>query len=92
MDKKRLHLQVYGRVQGVFFRGSTRDEARRLMLRGWVRNVADGSVEVLAEGDEEDLGQLLSWCRRGPPAADVTRLESTWQPWQGTLEPFSVCY
>jgi acylphosphatase len=62
---------VHGMVQGVFFRASTRDEARRLGLAGWVRNLPDGSVEVLAEGRPEDVERLAAWCRRGPPAARV---------------------
>jgi acylphosphatase len=89
---KRLHLIVRGRVQGVFFRASTQNEARRLLLRGWVRNCADGSVEVLAEGDEEALASLQSWCQHGPPAAEVNSVAPTWSDAQGDLEPFHVRY
>ncbi|UXI67458.1 acylphosphatase [Tahibacter amnicola] len=62
---------VSGRVQGVFFRASTRDEAARLGLRGYARNLADGRVEVLACGDAAAVDTLEQWLHRGPPAAKV---------------------
>lgn len=61
-----------GRVQGVFYRDSCRAEARRLGVRGSVRNRPDGSVEVVAEGDREVVDRFLDWCRQGPPRATVT--------------------
>lgn len=75
---KQLRVRVVGRVQGVYFRASTRDQARRLGLRGWVRNRDDGAVELLAEGAEAALGQLLAWVRRGPPGAQVEAVEAQW--------------
>jgi acylphosphatase len=69
---RRLHLVVSGRVQGVCFRLYTVREASRLGLRGWVRNLRSGEVEVLAEGDEAGLKALEAWCRQGPPHAAVT--------------------
>ncbi|MDR0769654.1 MAG: acylphosphatase [Burkholderiales bacterium] len=71
------HLIIAGRVQGVFFRGSVVAEARRRCLTGWVRNVGDGAVEVLAQGAAEEVEALVQWCRRGSPAADVTGLTVT---------------
>jgi len=68
----RVHLLVRGRVQGVGFRYATVREARRLRLRGWVRNTAEGGVEIVAEGSPEVVGELVTWCRIGPPAACVT--------------------
>jgi len=65
---KRVHAFLRGRVQGVWFRASTREEALRLGLAGWVRNLPDGRVEFVAEGDEAALDELLAWCRRGGPA------------------------
>jgi acylphosphatase len=62
---------VFGKVQGVFFRHSTRIEARRLGLRGIARNLPDGSVEVLAQGPAAAVDELLNWTRRGPPDARV---------------------
>lgn len=61
-----------GRVQGVCYRASTVDEARGHGLTGWVRNLADGSVELEAQGEAERIEQLLAWCAHGPPAARVT--------------------
>ncbi len=71
------HLIIAGRVQGVFFRNSTVAEARKRHLVGWVRNVRDGTVEAFVQGTPEDVEALLQWCRRGPPAADVTGLTVT---------------
>ncbi len=71
MSTKHLSIRVTGKVQGVFFRTSTREEAQRLGLCGWVRNEADGSVRMEAEGDEEALDQLVAWCQQGPKQARV---------------------
>jgi acylphosphatase len=68
---------VQGRVQGVFYRDGCRAEARRLGVRGWVRNRADGAVEVVAEGPRELVDQFLTWCRQGPPRATVTSMTVT---------------
>ena len=66
---------ISGRVQGVFYRACAYDEARRLGLRGWVMNLPDGRVEVLAEGDPEKLRAMEEWCRQGPPYARVKNIE-----------------
>ena len=68
---QRVRIVVGGRVQGVFFRATTCDVARRLKLAGWVRNCPDGTVEIVAEGDPEALVRLRDWCRKGPPGARV---------------------
>jgi acylphosphatase len=73
----RIRVVVEGRVQGVFYRDSCRREAQRLGVSGWVRNRADGSVEVVAEGPRERVEDLLTWCRQGPPRASVTKLSVT---------------
>jgi acylphosphatase len=86
----RVHLLVSGRVQGVCFRQSTADTARRLGLRGWVRNLPDGRVEAEAEGDRVVAEALVEWCRRGPPAARVDGLEVGWGEPRGGLGPFAV--
>ncbi len=67
----RRRLRVSGRVQGVWFRESTRREAERLGVRGWVRNCADGSVEAVFEGDAGPVAELVEWSRSGPPRARV---------------------
>ena len=66
---------VGGRVQGVFFRAGTREQAQRLGLRGYARNRADGRVDVLAVGDAAAIGALAAWLRQGPPQARVDELE-----------------
>ena len=71
----RRHVIVSGRVQGVFFRDSTQREARRLGVDGWVRNVDDGTVEAVFEGDAPAVEAMLDFCRRGPERARVDRLE-----------------
>lgn len=84
--RKRIHGTVSGRVQGVFFRATTRDRARVLGLAGWVRNLPDGRVEFAAEGEEDDLLELISFLRVGPPGARVDALEVEWSEPQGEEE------
>ncbi len=89
-DRARVHVVVSGLVQGVAFRAYTVDEARRLGVRGWVRNLPDGRVEVEAEGERAALDALVEFCRRGPPAAEVDDVEVTWSPFRGDLLPFTT--
>ena len=77
------HGYVSGRVQGVYFRQATAQQAERLDLDGWVRNLTDGRVEVLFEGDEAAVAELASWLEQGPQAAEVTALELQDQALQG---------
>jgi acylphosphatase len=81
---------VRGRVQGVGYRATTLDEARRLGLAGWVRNRNDGTVEVLAEGVEPKLNLLLAYLRRGPGGAHVASVVEDWADAQGAPMPFQV--
>lgn len=89
---RRFHCIVRGRVQGVAFRAYTVREARRLGLAGWVRNRPDGSVELVAEGEQLDLETLEAWCHHGPPHASVSDVETRWLEPAGDLGPFSVRY
>ncbi|MGH9549651.1 MAG: acylphosphatase [Terriglobales bacterium] len=73
-----VHVLVSGRVQGVFYRHSTREKAASLGLSGWVRNLDDGRVELEASGEKEKLAALVEWCRNGPPHARVDDLEASW--------------
>lgn len=75
---KRVELVVEGRVQGVYYRGSTEEVARRLGVCGWVRNRDDGAVELVAEGEASALQALVEWCRRGPAGARVERVTERW--------------
>lgn len=89
---QRVHVIVHGRVQGVYFRASTRERARHLGLAGWVRNCPDGSVELIAEGEQGRLEQLVTWCHGGPPGARVTALQVEWQEATGEFAGFVVKY
>lgn len=75
-SKSCLHVLVKGRVQGVWYRASARDQARRLGVAGWVRNRADGSVEALVRGPQPRLAEFVAWCRQGPPGARVDAVET----------------
>lgn len=86
--RKRLHIWISGRVQGVFYRANTVELAEQLKLTGWVRNLRDGRVEIVAEGEEEGLQKLLAWCRQGPPAARVISVETQEEPATGEFERF----
>jgi acylphosphatase len=81
---------VSGLVQGVGFRWSASDRANSLGLSGWVRNLADGRVEVLAEGRPEDLEAFARWLRRGPPGSRVDRVDSESVPPAGTYRGFRI--
>ncbi|MFG5864055.1 acylphosphatase [Metapseudomonas sp. CR1201] len=78
-----LHGYVSGKVQGVYYRQSTQEQAERLELDGWVRNLADGRVEVLMEGEEDAVCELAGWLEQGPAEAKVTGVELQEQPLQG---------
>jgi acylphosphatase len=79
-------------VQGVCYRAGARDSAQRLGLTGWVRNRPDGTVEIVAEGVDEDLRKLIDWCRRGPPHAAVRNVEIEFADATGDFAAFEVTY
>lgn len=88
---KRIRMEVFGKVQGVFYRASTREKARELGLRGWVRNREDGSVEAVAEGEEEALEALLEWAKEGPERARVEEVKAREEETEGEdLSEFQV--
>jgi acylphosphatase len=80
---------VHGRVQGVFFRDSTRDEAERRGVAGWVTNRDDGAVEAVFEGDSGAVDAMVAFCREGPSSADVERVEESEEEPEG-LSGFDV--
>jgi len=92
MNKIRVHLIIEGRVQGVWFRESTRRKALSLGVTGWVRNLPDGTVEVVAEGDEDKVKELVKWCHKGPPAAKVTNVREEKEEYLGEFDSFDVVY
>ena len=92
MDNKRIHLIIEGRVQGVWFRESTRRQAVSLGVSGWVKNRPEGTVEALLEGSEDAVLRLVAWCGKGPSAAKVTRIHETEEAWRGEFDVFDVHY
>jgi len=90
MSLKQVQLTVRGRVQGVFFRASAQREARRMGLTGWVKNRQDGSVEMLAEGEEDGLKDLLAWAHHGPSASRVERVDVRWRSYTGEFPDFRI--
>lgn len=89
-DLSRLRAVVHGWVQGVGYREFAAREARRLALKGYVRNSSDGSVEVEAEGRREDLEQLRDRLERGPPMAEVRRVDAAWDAFRGEFSDFEL--
>ncbi len=75
MSVKNIHCYITGRVQGVYFRASTRDKAIELTLSGWVRNLSDGRVEVMAAGEQHQIDSFIEWLHQGPPMANVEGIE-----------------
>ena len=87
----RAHVWFSGRVQGVFFRANTEKKARELGVRGWVRNLSDGRVETIFEGEESDVNALIEWCRTSQPYARVTDVEVAWEEPKGERD-FRIRY
>ena len=88
--KKQVHLIISGVVQGVFFRASVSQVARLLKLTGFVRNLSNGNVEVVAAGEEELINRMIDWCRKGPPGARVEHVEVNWKEIPQVFEHFQI--
>ena len=89
-SRKRVHVVVYGQVQGVFFRETTRRKAAALGVTGWVRNRPEGSVEAVFEGEPRLVDELVAWCHRGPIGAEVDDVDAVEVPSQADLHSFEV--
>ena len=89
---KKVHVCVSGRVQGVFFRAETQNKAVSLNLTGWVRNIPDGRVEAVFEGEKERVDTMIEWCRQGPPYASVINVEVIEKPYTKEFEDFRIRY
>ena len=74
----KIHVMISGNVQGVFFRISTQDKANKLNLTGWVKNIFNNAVEIIAEGDREELSKLTGWLQMGPPNSTVDKISIEW--------------
>ena len=86
----RARILISGLVQGVFFRRETTDTARRLGITGWVRNLSDGRVESVAEGEKARLDELIRFCHSGPPGARVRSVEVVWLEYTGEFRGFRI--
>jgi len=90
--KARVHVLVRGYVQGVFFRYETSKVARSFNLNGWVRNLPDGRVEAVFEGEKENVEEIIKFCRRGPAGAHVDDVEVKWETYRGEFSGFEIRY
>lgn len=90
MSHKRLTLLISGKVQGVYYRASAARTAADLGVTGYAKNLPDGSVELVAEGSQTELESLRQWCKKGPPAADVDRVDATESPATGEFTSFDI--
>ncbi len=86
----RAHIIVSGRVQGVFFRMETRYEAMKRNITGWIRNTSEGRVEAIFEGERREVERLIDLCRRGPPDAQVTKIDVQWEKYTGVFTDFKI--
>lgn len=92
MQNMRVHLIVSGKVQGVWFRESTRLMAEQLMIKGWVKNRSDGTVEITAEGMEPNIKRFVEWCHGGPPQAVVSSVTEAAQEFRGEFDSFNIVF
>ena len=92
MVKIRAHVYIAGRVQGVFFRQNTKRQAQSQGVKGWVRNLDDGRVEAVFEGEEAPVKALVDFCSKGPKGASVSNITVNWEPFQDEFGTFSVAY
>ena len=90
--KARAHVFVSGGVQGVFFRAETVEFAQDHQVTGWVRNLSDGRVEAVFEGEQENVEKAVEFCRRGPPGAYVRDLQVTWEDWKEEFREFRTTH
>jgi acylphosphatase len=88
--KATAHVFVEGEVQGVGYRATAWSVARRLGVNGWVRNLADGRVEAIIEGEKEIVEKMIGWCNRGPPGSYVRNVKVEWVPYRGEFKTFEI--
>jgi acylphosphatase len=88
----RAHVFVTGKVQGVYYRQNTMETAKANGVTGWVRNLPDGRVEAVLEGDEPGVKRVVEWCQRGPPNAKVENVEEKWEDYAGEFSGFTIDY
>ena len=88
----RVHLVITGRVQGVWFRANTQKKAKTLDLKGWVKNLPDGRVEAVFEGEKEQIDLVIEWCKKGPSFARVDDVQIQWETPMGDFTTFTITY
>lgn len=88
----RAHVIISGMVQGVFFRAYTREWARELGVNGWVKNLPDGRVEAIFEGEEGRVKEIIERCKKGPPMAVVENVDVRWEEYKGEFDDFEIKY
>ena len=86
----KVHIFLYGRVQGVAFRYYTKVMADKLGVKGWIRNLPDGKVEAIIEGDRDKVTRMIEWCKKGPSMAFVEDINIDWLPYTGEFKRFSI--
>ena len=89
-EKVGAHIIVSGRVQGVAFRHYTREAAYRLGVKGWIKNLFNGEVELVAEGPQQAVEKMIEWCKEGPRSAIVENIEVNWLPYSGKFNRFQI--
>ena len=92
MGSIRIHVHITGKVQGVYFRKSTQTEAEKNTVYGWVKNLNDGRVEAVMEGEEENVNQTLEWCRKGPDGSKVDDITVQNETYTGKYDSFEIRY
>lgn len=90
--KVRAHLIISGVVQGVNFRHYTKVKAKERNVNGWVKNLLDGRVEAVFEGEDKDVEELIKFCKRGPPLSKVENVEIKWEEFKGEYKSFEIRY
>ncbi len=91
-EHKQVHVWISGIVQGVFFRAHTRQVALSLHVTGWVRNLRDGRVEIIAQGTQDALERLVEWCHHGPSMSRVDKIDVRWEDITKTFDDFEIRY
>ena len=92
MSNVKAHVYIRGRVQGVFFRATTKEKASEFGIHGWVKNCTDGRVEAVFEGKKEAVDKMIDWCRKGPAGAIVEEVQVHKEEHSGAFNRFSIMF
>ncbi|MCP6717933.1 MAG: acylphosphatase [Patescibacteria group bacterium] len=90
MEKVRAHIIVSGRVQGVGYRNNTFQQAQKIGLSGWVKNLEDGRVEAVFEGEKQEVEKIINWAKKGPLLANISDFKIDWQEHKGEFSNFEI--